>query len=89
MADRGCDFSIFEGIHVRFDTRYDMSISVRSLTPDLASRHIYRINSNETNQAGAGDVITSRLRDKLKTLYRHYRYRSVYSHQTWLVGNLP
>ena len=30
------------------------------------------VDSNETNQAGAGDVITSRLRDKLKTIYSHY-----------------
>ena len=42
---------------------------------------------NETNQAGAGDVITSRSRDKLKTLYLHYH--SVYDHQTWQDGNLP
>ena len=29
-------------------------------------------DSNETNQAGAGDDITSRSRDKLKSLYLHY-----------------
>ena len=31
-------------------------------------------NSNETNQAGAGDVITSKSRDKLKTLLNTYLY---------------
>ena len=30
-------------------------------------------DSNETNQAGAGDVITSRSRGKLKILYLHYQ----------------
>ena len=29
-------------------------------------------DSNETNQASPGDVIRSRSRDKLKTLYLHY-----------------
>ena len=43
-------------------------------------------DSNETNQADASDVITSRPRDKLKT-YLHYQ--SAYCHQTWQDGNLP
>ena len=42
-------------------------------------------DSNETNQAGAGDEIMSRSRDKLKT-YLHYQ--SAYGHQTWQKGNL-
>ena len=29
-------------------------------------------DSNETNQAGAGDLIMSRSREKLKTLYLRY-----------------
>ena len=41
---------------------------------------------NETYQAGAGDVIMSRSRDKLKT-YLHYQ--SAYGHQTWQDANLP
>ena len=40
---------------------------------------------NETNQAGAGDAITSGSRQKLKT-YLHYQ--SAYGHQTWPDGNL-
>ena len=43
-------------------------------------------DSNGTSQAGARDVIISRSRDKLKTLYLHYQ--SAYDHQTWLNGNL-
>ena len=31
------------------------------------------VDLNETNQPGAGDVITSRLRDKLKTFCLHYQ----------------
>ena len=45
------------------------------------------VYSNETNQAGAGDVITSRSHDKLKILYLHYQ--GAYGHQTWQDGNLP
>ena len=43
-------------------------------------------DSKETNQEGAGDVITSRSRDKIKT-YPHYQ--SAYGYQTWQDGNLP
>ena len=46
-----------------------------------------KFNSNKTNQAGPGDVIASRSRDKLKRLYLHYR--SAYGNQTWQDGNLP
>ena len=45
-----------------------------------------RFDSNETNQVGAAEVITSRARDKLKILYLHYQ--SVSGHQTWQDGNL-
>ena len=38
-------------------------------------------HSNKTNQAGAGNVITSRSRGKLKSLQLHYG--SSYGHQTW------
>ena len=37
-------------------------------------------DSNETNQAGSGDVIRSRSRDKIKALYLHYH--SAYGHET-------
>ena len=38
------------------------------------------VDSNETNRAGAGDVITSRSYNKPKPLYLHYH--SAYGHQT-------
>ena len=42
---------------------------------------------NETNQAGSGDVIRSRSRDKIKALYLHYH--SAYGHETaMMVTNL-
>ena len=44
------------------------------------------VDSNETNQAGAGQVITSRSRDKQKT---YFHYQSAHGHQTWQGGNLP
>ena len=44
-------------------------------------------DSTETNQAAASEVITSRSRDKLKTLYLHYQ--RIYAHQAWQNGNLP
>ena len=43
--------------------------------------------SDETNQAGAGDVITLRLHDKLQALYLHCH--SSYDHQSWQNSNLP
>ena len=33
MADRGCEFSIFQGICVKIDMRIDISISIRNMTP--------------------------------------------------------
>ena len=44
------------------------------------------LDSNETNQAVTGDVITSTSRDKLKPLYLHYQ--SVYDYQTWQDGSI-
>ena len=45
-----------------------------------------RVDSNETNQVGTSDVITSS-RDKIKPLYL-YCY-SDYDHQTWQDGDQP
>ena len=41
----------------------------------------------KSNQASAGDVITSRSNDKLKTLYLHYQ--SAYGYKMWQDGNSP
>ena len=43
-------------------------------------------DSKKTNRADAGDVITSRSRDKIKTYLHH---QSAYNRQTWQDGNLP
>ena len=45
------------------------------------------VDSNETNQPDVGDVIPSRSRNKLKTLYHHCQ--SSYGQQTWQDGTLP
>ena len=39
------------------------------------------VDSIVKNQAGAGDVITSRSCDRLKALYLHYQ--CAYGNQTW------
>ena len=44
------------------------------------------VDSNETNQAGASDAITSISHDKLKPFYLHYK--SVYGHKAWPDGTL-
>ena len=44
------------------------------------------VDSSETSQAGVGDVIMSRPRDKLKT---SLHYHSAYGYQTWQDSNLP
>ena len=46
-----------------------------------------RVDSNETNQAGAGDAVTSKARDRLKTF--HLNFQSAYGYQTCQDGNLP
>ena len=46
-----------------------------------------RDDSNETHEARAGDVITSRLRGKLKSLYLHYQ--NAHGHKTWQDGDYP
>ena len=43
-------------------------------------------DSNETNPTDAGNVITSRPRDKLILIFH---YKSAFSNQTWQDGNLP
>ena len=45
------------------------------------------VELNETNQTGAGDLITSRSRNKLKILYLYNH--SAYGYQTWQDGILP
>ena len=70
MEERRGEFRIFRGIH--FYKTYDHQIWQAGTSTGF--------DSNKTNQAGTGDVITSRSRDKLKT-YLHYQ--SAYGHQTW------
>ena len=83
MADRGGDFSFFQGMHVKIDKRIDISISIRPMTRQEDTSG--GVNSNNTNQAVAGDVITLRSHDKLQT---YFHYQSVFGHQTWQDVNL-
>ena len=66
MADRGGEFSRY----LHLCKTYDHQIWQAGTCTGF--------DSNETNQAGAGDVITSRSCDKLKT---YFRYQSAYGHQ--------
>ena len=86
MGIRGDEFTFFQGIHVRIDIRIDISISTRPMITkfgkqvhlqDLTQMRL-KFDSNGTNQAGVGDVITSRPRNKLRT----YCYQSACGHQT-------
>ena len=73
MADRGGEFSFLEGIHVgtdiwryiHFYKTYDHQIWQVGTSSGF--------DLSETNQAGAGDVITLRSCDKLKTSYIPYQ----------------
>ena len=78
MADQGCEFNFFQGIHVRIKNWYLHLYKTYNQIRQVGTSTGF--SSNETNHAGAGDVITSRSRDKLKT-YLHYQ--SAYGHQTW------
>ena len=84
MLDRSGEFSFFRGIHVSIDVRIDISISIRPMQVQAGTSR--RLDWNEANQAGAGDVIMSRSLDKLKTLYLHSQ--SANCHETWQDGDL-
>ena len=85
MEDRGGEFCFFQGIHVRNDIRIDISVPIRPSRPKL-SRYLHLEELTQIRIIGAGDLITSRSCDKLKT-YLHYL--SAYDQQTWQDGNLP
>ena len=51
MADRGVEFSFFQGIHIRIDIRVDISSYARPLT--------FKFGKQVQIQRGAGEVITS------------------------------
>ena len=80
MADPGAEFSFFQGIRVRTDI---FIFFVHHIWHEDTSR---KVNSNETNQTGTGDVIKSRSREKPETLYIHHQ--SAFGHQTWQDDNL-
>ena len=64
MAELGGRFNFFRSIHVRIDIRIDISISRRPMTTKFGKQVTSRaIDSNEINQAVAGEIIMSRSRD--------------------------
>ena len=63
----------YKKLYLHFHKTYDYQIWQAG-----ASRGV---DWNGTNQADAGDVITSRLNNKLKPIYLYYD--SAYCHQTW------
>ena len=72
-----------QGVHVRIDMRIDISVSIRFITNKFCKQVHLHFDSNETNQPGVRDVITSSLSDKLKT-YLQYQCRQISQD-----GNLP
>ena len=62
MKDRGGEFSLFRGIHVRTD----ISISIRPMTTKFGKQVHLEKFTQMTNQPGANDVIRLRSHDKLK-----------------------
>ena len=90
MADQEGEFNFFQGIHVRIDIRIDIFISIRPMITNFDKQvhctSTAAFDSNETNQAVAGDFITLRSCAKIETLY--LPYQSTCSRQTWQDGNL-
>ena len=73
MADWGSEFNFFQGIHVIVGLIIDIFISIRPMVNQIwQAGTSTEFDSNETNQAGADDVIVSRSREELKRLYLHY-----------------
>ena len=77
IADRGG--GLFLGIHARTDIRIDISISIGPISIEFGKQVHLQELSQMGYQADAGDAITSRSCDKLKTLY--LQYHSGYAHQ--------
>ena len=66
MEDWGGQFSFSQGIDVRIDTLIYISVSIRLNDHQILQAGASpRVQSNETNQTGTGDVITSTSSDKL------------------------
>ena len=71
MADRGDKFSFskvsiknwYENWYLHYSKTYDHQIWEAGISTGFVS--------NATNQASAGDFITSRTRDKIKSFYVH------------------
>ena len=85
MADWDGEFIFFQGIQIRTNIIIDISMSIRPMTTKFGKK-VYLQDLTKMKLAGAGDVLTSRSRDKLKSLY--LKYQSVYGHHTWYHGNL-
>ena len=79
----GSDFSFFQGIHVSFDIRIDISISIKPTITKFGSRYIYRIWFISLIKQVP---VTSLLQDQLKICFH---YQGAFGHQTWQNGNLP
>ena len=70
MVDRSNMVTFVRVSHARIDTRIDISISYDHQIWQGATSG--EVDLNESYQASAGGVITSRSYDKLKTLYLNY-----------------
>ena len=64
------EFSIFRIIHVRTDIRIDISFPIKLMThQNWQAGTSGGVDTNETNEAGSGDITTSRSCVKLKKNY--------------------
>ena len=87
MVNGDVAFSIFRIIHVRTDIRIDISFPIKLMThQNWQAGTSGGVDTNETNEAGSGDITTPRSCVKLKKLFAHYQ--RAYSDQTWQDGTL-
>ena len=66
MADRGGGFRFFQGSHGRVDIKIDISSFARPITTTFGKQVIQMRLIRQV-------LVTSKPRDKLKTLYLHYQ----------------
>ena len=84
MMDRGCQLSIFWGIHLRTDIRINIFISIRGMSNKFA-KQVHLEDSTQMRLIKQMLVVSSRqIMWKTKT-YLHYE--SVYGYQTWQDGD--
>ena len=85
MANRGGEFSFFQGIGVRIDVRIDISTSIKRMIINFGKQvHLHDLTQTRLIK----QVLVTLLRQDHVTNWKHLHYLSAYGHKTWQDGDL-